>query len=41
MVSVSLTSSRLQEEIMQKEDAENNLAAFRAVSSPKGVSLDL
>lgn len=29
---VTLTSSRLQEEILQKEEAENNLAAFRAVS---------
>lgn len=26
-----LSSVRLQEEILQKEDAENNLAAFRAV----------
>lgn len=31
-VLLSIISARLQEEILQKEDAENNLAAFRAVS---------
>lgn len=39
-VLLSLVSTRLQEEILQKEDAENNLAAFRAVSPSTKLVVD-